>query len=224
MASVGASAVAPPDDVVQFAAVVVDGAAGDGAGGVEPAECSSLVAVGDPGGPAEVEVAGCVQDDPVGDHDGVASADVEQFLEHRHRQLDGKAGVDRRAPVDGGLGGVDDHDGIDRRSSRPGTRLGQQQLFGGEGVDEALAFDGVARCILWDPVGGDRRRGSAESLCDRSAGRRVEHAGEVEHVVAVDPRAHPTCPPLTSETLLTRLTQQVFDLASEQIPELACRP
>ena len=67
---VGWSAVAPPVHVVGFGVVEGDVAPGDGAGGVDGAEGSSLGAVGESGGAAEVEFAVGVDDGAVAGDDG----------------------------------------------------------------------------------------------------------------------------------------------------------
>ncbi len=68
---VGVAAVAPPGDVVEFAAVVGDGAAGDRTAAVEAAQGAALGAVGEAGVASEVQFAGCVQHDAVAHDDGV---------------------------------------------------------------------------------------------------------------------------------------------------------
>ncbi len=94
---VGAALVAPPDDVVQFAAVVGDGAAGDGAAAVEAAKCASLGSVGESCGAAQVQLAGGVQDDAVADHDGVDVGVAGEGGEHACGDFDGDGELGDRA-------------------------------------------------------------------------------------------------------------------------------
>ncbi|TPW07529.1 MAG: hypothetical protein FD127_4473, partial [Acidimicrobiaceae bacterium] len=75
---VGVASVAPPGDVVDGAVVVVGGAVGDGAGGVEGLQGAALGAVGEAGGALQVEFAGGVEDGSVADDDWVGVAAVEQ--------------------------------------------------------------------------------------------------------------------------------------------------
>ena len=66
---IGGSAVAPPVQVVDGALVVGGVAAGHGAAAVEGAQGSALGSVGEAGGAAEVEAAGCGDDGAVADDD-----------------------------------------------------------------------------------------------------------------------------------------------------------
>ncbi len=66
---VGASAVAPPDDVVQLAAVVRRRATGDRTASIQRPQRPALVAIREAGGSAEVQFARCVQHHAVANHD-----------------------------------------------------------------------------------------------------------------------------------------------------------
>jgi hypothetical protein len=116
---VGAALVAPPDDVVEFAAVVGDAAAGDGAVFVEAAEGSALGAVGEAGGAAEVEFAGCVQHDAVAHDDGVGVGGTGEGGEDAGGDLDADGELGDRSGVAGGVG-VDDGDELGPPRPWPG--------------------------------------------------------------------------------------------------------
>jgi hypothetical protein len=122
---VGAALVAPPDDVVEFAAVVGDAAAGDGAVLVQATQRAALRAVGEAGGAAEVEFAGCVQHDAVAHDDGVGVGVAGEGGEDAGGDLDADGELGDRSGVAGGVG-VDDGDELGlggswpRRSGRSG--------------------------------------------------------------------------------------------------------
>lgn len=104
MTPFGGAVVAPPGDVVEFAAVVADGAAGDGAGAVETAEGSALGSVGQPGGASEVQLSGGVEHDTVAHHDGVGVGGSGEFGEYSGGDLDGDRELGDGAVVSGGVG------------------------------------------------------------------------------------------------------------------------
>src|SRR6056297_3744466 len=101
---IGGAAVPPPDDVVEFATVVADGAPRDATALVEPAECSALRPVGKSSGATEVQLAGRVEHDTVADDNGVHVGVGRESGEYPGRELDGDRELGDRAVAAGGIG------------------------------------------------------------------------------------------------------------------------
>jgi hypothetical protein len=100
---------------VEFAAVVGDAAAGDGAALVEAAQRPALGAVGEAGGASQVQLVGCVQHDAVAHDDNM---DVGEGGEDAGGDLDADGELGDRSGVSGGVS-VDDRHELGLRGSWP---------------------------------------------------------------------------------------------------------
>ena len=106
---IGLAAVPPPRDVMELAAVVPHPASGDGTPAVERSQCSPLGWIREPGGVAQVELAGGVEHDAVA-HDHRVDVTVSGHVgQDPVGNLDRQPEIDRRPSGAVGLGRVDDH-------------------------------------------------------------------------------------------------------------------
>jgi hypothetical protein len=136
---VGASAVAPPSDVVDLAVVEPDGAVGNRARRVDRSERAPLGGVRESGGAAEVQPPGRVHDRAVTDHDGVDVGGLHDVGEHADGELDGDAPVDRGASA-AAVASVD-HD--DHLGTRRPSAASLAQVEQGERLQVGVLVDRV---------------------------------------------------------------------------------
>ncbi len=181
VAEIGAPAVAPPFDVVELAAREPDSTSCDRVGRVQCPRRPSLGSVRQAHRAPEVELARCVDHDPVADHDGVDDIVAGELGEDSGGDLDSDAPVDRRSADAVGFVAVDHDDVLRAPRTSATTGLTRDESFERQRPQVVLLQHGIGGSSVRRRLCEQFLQGGLELRVEANAGDRIEAPVEAPH-------------------------------------------